>query len=294
MKAAGEQPQIRRLDLTGPERRLGSAVRALGQIAERFAKGSRRSMPFLSRQKARIVAGEVSLGSPPGEPDTPDGPTYHVNLESPDGHAWAIVRLDTGAIALILDGTLGGSPNVKLDLAEVFGKEMTVAQRALVGRVAVAIADDYSTAVRSVANLELRTVGAEGLRAGEELDLPKDAISVDCSFDGLATPGNIQLIIGAEVLEAAIQAQADQDAVTGDPRMGLAVRGVSVQVVAELGRLELGLGRILALKKGDTLRLSTAVEEPIALRVAGMSKFDVVPVISRGQLSVQVKSRRTE
>jgi flagellar motor switch protein FliM len=295
MKAAtGEQAQIRRLDLTGPERRLGSAVRALGQIAERFCKGARRSMPFLSRQKARVVAGEVSLGSPPGDHDVAEGPGYRVSLESADGHAWGIVRLDTGAIALILDGTLGGSPSVKLDLEEVFGKELTGAQKALVGKVAAAIAEDFAVAVRSVSELELRPVSAESMRGGEELELPKDAISVDCGFDGVATPGVIQLIAGAEVLEAAVQAQVDLDAVTGDPKMAQAVRGVSVQVVAELGRLELGLGRVLALSKGETLRLSTAVEEPITLRVAGMAKFDAVPVISRGQLSVQIKGRRSE
>jgi flagellar motor switch protein FliM len=295
MKApAGEPPQVRRLDLTGPERRLGSAVRAFGQIAERFSKGARRSMPFLSRQKARIVSGEVSLGAPPGEQSAGEGPGFRVHLESADGHAWAIVHLDTGAIAHILDGALGGPSSAKLDLEEVFGKEITGAQRALVGKVAHAIAEDYATAIRSVGELELRPVNSESMRGGEELDLPKDALAVECSFDGLPMPGTIRLIIGAEVLEAAVQAQVVLEAVTGDPRMAQAVRGVSVQVVAELGRLELGLGRVLALNKGETLRLSTAVEEPIALRVAGVPKFDVVPVISRGQLSVQIRDRRTD
>jgi flagellar motor switch protein FliM len=292
--AAGEQPQIRRLDLTGPERRLGSAVRALGQIAERFSKGARRSMPFLSRQKARIVAGEVGLGAPPGARNASDGPCYRINLESADGHAWAIVRLDTGAIALILDGALGGPASAKLDLQATFGKEITSAQKALVGKVGLAIAEDYAAAIRSVAQLELRPVSSDSMRGGEELELPKDALVVDCDFDGVATPGIVQLIVGAEVLEAAVQAQVALDAVTGDPRMAQAVRGVSVQVVAELGRLELGLGRVLSLNKGETLRLSTAVDEPISLRVAGVPKFDVIPVISRGQLSVQIRDRRRE
>jgi flagellar motor switch protein FliM len=285
---------IRRLDLTGPERRLGSAVRALGQISERFTKGARKAMPFLTRQKARLVPGDVMLGAPPGASPENQGPGFKAYLESSDGHAWAIVCADVGAIGLILNGALGGPNGSDVDFSTVFGKELTVAQRALVGRIIQAVAEDFAAAVKSVAELELRTVSLDPVRAGEHLDLPKDAIRVDCAFDGLAASGALQLYIGAEVLEAAIKTRDSGEPVAGDPRMIKAVSGVSVQVVAELGRLELSLGRVLALKKGETLRLSTAVDEPIVVRVAGVTKFKAVPVVSRGQLAVQVKQRVSE
>jgi flagellar motor switch protein FliM len=137
----------------------------------------------------------------------------------------------------------------------------------------------------------MRAVSFDPMRAGEHLDLPKDAIRVDCTFDGLPAMGSLQLYIGAEVLEAAMKAQEAVEVAAGDPRMIRAVADVSVQVVAELGRLELSLGRVLALCKGETLRLSTAVKEPICIRVAGVEKFRAVPVVSRGQLAVQVKER---
>jgi flagellar motor switch protein FliM len=289
-----EQPNIRRLDLTGPERRLGSAVKALAQISERFAKGARRAMPFLARHKARIVPGDVTLGSPPGSSNEMTGPAYKVHMESSDGHAWAIVCADTGAIASILDGSLGGASASDIDLTRVFGKELTIAQRALAGRVVGAVAEDYAAAIKSVAILEMRPVSFEPMRAGEHLELPKDAIRVDCAFEGLPTAGKLQLFIGAEVLEAAMKAQETVEVTAGDPRMTKAMNSVSVQVVAELGRLELTLGRVLALSKGETLRLSTAVDEPIAVRVAGVTKFKAVPVVSRGQLAVQVKQRVSE
>lgn len=290
-----EQANIRRLDLTGPERRLGSAVKALAQISERFAKGARRALPFLARHKARIVPGDVTLGATPGAANEMLGPGYKVHMESSDGHAWALVCADTGAIGMILDGALGGPTGSDIDLTRVFGKELTIAQRALSGRVLSAVAEDYATAIKSVSELEMRAVSFEPLRAGEHLDLPKDAIRVDCTFDGLqSTSGKLQLFIGAEVLEAAMKTQESVEVTAGDPRMAKAVNAVSVQVVAELGRLELSLGRVLALRKGETLRLSTAVEEPIAVRVAGVTKFKAVPVVSRGQLAVQVKHRVSE
>lgn len=285
---------IRRLDLTGPERRLGSAVRAFGQISERFAKSARKAMPFLTRQKARLVPSDVTLGAPPGASNETSGPGFRAYLESSDAHAWAVVHADMGAIGLVLNGALGGPSGVDLDFSSVFGKELTVAQRALVGRIIGAVADAFAVAIKSVSQLELRTVSLDPVRAGERLDLPKDAIRVDCTFEGLATTGAIQLYIGAEVLEAAIKGRDSGEPTAGDPRMAKAVAGVSVQVVAELGRLELSLGRVLALKKGETLRLATAVDEPIAVRVAGVTKFKAVPVVSRGQLAVQIKQRVTE
>lgn len=289
-----EHSLIRRLDLTGPERRLGSAVRALGQISERFSKSARKSMPFLTRQKARLIPGDVMLGAPPGANNESSGPGFKAHLESSDGHAWAIVCADMGAIGLVLNGALGGASAADVDFSSVFGKELTVAQRALVSRIIGAVADDFANAVKSVAELELRTVSLDPVRAGEHMDLPKDAIRVDCEFDGLAAAGALQIYMGAEVLEAAIKARDSGEPVAGDPRMIKAVTGVSVQVVAELGRLELSLGRVLALKKGETLRLSSAVDEPIGVRVAGVTKFKAVPVVSRGQLAVQIKQRVTE
>jgi len=232
-----EQPSIRRLDLTGPERRLGSAVKALGQISERFAKGSRRAMPFLARQKARLVASDVTIGTPPGEVADSEGPSYKVYLESNDGHAWAIVRADVGAMGRMLEGALGGFSDSNDDLSHVFGKELTVAQRALVGRVMTAVAEDYAIAIRSVSTLDMRAVALEPMRAGERLELPKDAIRADCAFEGVGAAGRLQIYMGAEVLEAAMKAHEAVDAAAGDPRMMDAVTGVLVQVVDERGRL---------------------------------------------------------
>src|SRR5690606_11680526 len=125
-----------------------------------------------------------------------------------------------------------------------------VAQRALVGRVMTAVAEDYAIAIRSVSMLDMRAVALEPMRAGERLDLPKDAIRADCAFEGVGAAGRLQLYMGAEVLEAAMKAHEAVEAAVGDPRMMDAVTGVVVQVVAELGRLELSLGRVLALSEG--------------------------------------------
>src|SRR6185295_18887936 len=62
----GAGPQIKRLDLTGRERQLRSAVVAMEKIGAAFARAARRSMPFLLRYKAHIVPGPVEVVADPG------------------------------------------------------------------------------------------------------------------------------------------------------------------------------------------------------------------------------------
>ncbi len=287
-----QESQIRKLDLTGPERRLGSAVRALGRISESFAKAAKRSLPFLGRQKRRLLAGDVTLGAALRREDDSPGPTFRVLLESQEANSWAMVRLDTGALAVVLDGALGSTQlEAALPLEELFGKELSSAQRALIGRVAQSVAEDFAAAVKHACAMSLTVSSAEALRAGEVLDLPKDAICASCTFEGGTIPAHVELYIGAEALEAAVHDNETVELSAGDPRMALAIRGVTVPVVAELGRLDLSLARVLSLNVGETLRLESAVDEPVTLRVSGVAKFDVVPVVSRGQLAVQIKDR---
>jgi flagellar motor switch protein FliM len=76
--------------------------------------------------------------------------------------------------------------------------------------------------------------------------------------------------------------------------MAEALSEVCVDVVAELGRMKLGLRRVLALQVGEVLRLATAIDDPICLRVAGVPKLVGAPVISRGQISVEVRGRHED
>jgi flagellar motor switch protein FliM len=288
MKAKVEAP-VKRLDLVGPERRLGNAVKAFDKVAKRFEKIARRSMPFLARHKAHLVNGEVRIGNTTGAPDKGAGPGYRVLLQTADGYAWAELHLNTDALAVIVDGSLGGASQ-GIDPKLVFKKDISSAQGAVIAKVAMSLAKDFADCVSVTSGLHLSESRGEALPAGTSVQLPKDALRVECEFVGLGLPAKLVLWIGAEMLEASVQ-EAPPEVNEGDPRMLSALQHVSVSVVAEIGTIELGLGRVLSLNKGETLRLSTAVDDPITLRVGGIRKFDVVPVISRGQLAVEVRGR---
>ena len=73
--------------------------------------------------------------------------------------------------------------------------------------------------------------------------------------------------------------------------MAEALLDVEVDVIAELGRTTLGLRRVLNLRVGEVVRLPTAVDDPVPIRVGDVLKLQGSPVISRGQLSIEIKSR---
>jgi flagellar motor switch protein FliM len=76
--------------------------------------------------------------------------------------------------------------------------------------------------------------------------------------------------------------------------MAEALGGVPMALVAELGRVTMGLRSIMALRVGDVVRLPTATDDLLHVRVGGVEKFSAVPVVSRGQLAIEIRARAGE
>src|SRR4051812_41730347 len=102
-------PQIRRLDLTGRERQLRSAIVAMEKIGVAFARAARRSMPFLLRYRSQIAPGPIEVvGDPGGSSYHSTVPSLVIRVSSADGRARGSVSLNADAIAFVIEGALGG------------------------------------------------------------------------------------------------------------------------------------------------------------------------------------------
>lgn len=290
MTTPHDDAPVRSLDLTGTERKLALGESVFGRVAERFAKGARRVFPFLARLRAGLVPGPIRRGKAARVPEL-SGPSFVVRLEGED-EAWGLLVFRTPALAFVLEGTLGaGVPGASPDAQAMLGKELTAPQKMVLGRACHSAAREFAEAVRAVTGLVLDVRPGVALRAGEVVETGKDALCMDCAFDGVDVDAPVTLFLGAEALSGS-ETEVPSEQAPYDSAMQQALLGVGVDVVAELGTVELGLRQLLSLRAGDTLRLSTAVDEPITLTVAGVPKFDAVPVIARGQMAVQVKGRR--
>ena len=285
----GERGKLKRVDLTGRERHLRGAMQAMAHVAQRFARSARRTLPFLVKRKARLVPEPVAIIDLGAERVVGQGPIYELILGTPGGPAWGLMTLNSDALGVVLEGVLGGGDSGG---ASGLGNDLTLAQAALVGRITRALAADFAEAVRAEVGIELTLEVAHSVAGGDEREANfPDGLSVECYFDGIAGGARISIAIGAEALESAARDNDAPAAQAGDPRMAEAVCDVPVEVIAELGSVRLGLRRVLSLQVGQVLRLETAVDDPVSVRIAGVAKFVGVPVISRGQLAVEIRGR---
>lgn len=286
------QAKLKRVDLTGRERHLRGAMQAMAHVAQRFARSARRTLPFLVKRKARIVPDAVAIVDLGADRVVEQGPIYEIILGTPGGPAWGLMVLNTEAIGVVLEGVLGGGDSGGVS---GLGADLTLAQSALVGRVTRALAADFSEAVRAEVGIALGIEVQHSVGRGDEREANfPDGLSVECAFEGMAGAARITIALGAEALESAARDNEPPTAQAGDPRMAEALSEVPVEVICELGSVRLGLRRVLSLQVGQVLRLDTAVDDPVSVRVAGVKKFVAVPVISRGQLAVEVRGRHED
>ncbi|HLV68177.1 MAG TPA: FliM/FliN family flagellar motor switch protein [Polyangiaceae bacterium] len=288
----GAPAAVRLLDLAGRERPLRSAIQAMSRIAHEFARAGRRSLPFLARRRARLLADTVSLSPDSAAANAQLGPSFEVLLKDEDAAGWASLWFNAPALGVLLEGTLGGREGTTVI---ALGAELTAAQRAVVARIARALAEELIAVVRNEVGIELHLASLSPRRRGDTLhSTALDGLRVECTIEGDGSGAAIGVVVAAEALEsAAKRAEGDPES-TADPEMAAAMHTVPVEVSAELGRIRLGLDKVLTLTVGQVLRLPTATDDPVTVRVAGVAKFQGVPVVSRGQLSVEIRGRHEE
>ena len=276
---------VRKLDLASREHYSPQADTVMRAVAAAFARAARRSLPFLTRFKGRILprAPEMARRDQLVE-GFEDAPSFTVNLAGP-GNAWATLTLSAQAIAMVLEGSLGGRG---APTPGVLGADLTAPQRALIGRIARSLAGDFATGIKDLAHLEMQITTEEPRReAGNKMS----GFRVVCDVEGAGAPTAIVLTIAAKAFDDAVRESTAREAAEVDPRIGDALPEIPLELVAELGRVSLGLRRVLSLKPGDVIRLTTAVDDAVALRIEGIEKFLAVPITSRGQLAVEIRAR---
>jgi flagellar motor switch/type III secretory pathway protein FliN len=292
-----KEPQIRPFEIGAlDQNQLHGAIFALTQIATPFCRELRRAMPFLARQRARLVLGEAVLASDGTLPEATEGPSFLVTMESA-GDLWAAVSFDGAAILALVEGLFGGAtePSEEAeagddaeppDSRQALGETLTLAQRAMLRRLCADLAGRLLRLIEVQTGQKLSVTDLVGLKRGEFPELAADALAIDCRVEGVAHPWAVRVFMGAD----ALQKLTAQESST----MAMAAVRVPVTVVAELGRVTLRLSQVLGLRVGDTLRLPSAANDPVLVRVEGVPKFDAVPVISRGQVAVKIQSRHSE
>ncbi|HEY3500319.1 MAG TPA: FliM/FliN family flagellar motor switch protein [Polyangiaceae bacterium] len=283
---------VRPFDLTGRERHLRAAMQAMSRIGSRFARAGRKTLPFMARRRSRLLPQGVAIADGLATAqDLGRSVRLEVALEG-NGGAWAELVINAEGLALIVEGTLGAGGGGGLT---ALGEDITPAARALATRIARSLAQDLVTAIREEVGLEFEIGAVKSIAPGDVTEgRNSDGLRIDCLFEGMPDSACVAVVMSAEALEEAARDHDEAPAQNGDPRVVEGMRDVPVQLVAELGCTTLGLRRVLSLKVGDVLRLPTALDDTICVRVGGVAKFAAVPVACRGQVAIEIRGRHED
>ena len=261
--------------------RVRKAASALEQASPQLASALRRAMPFLARHGTQVTlcfARAIPIGELLGDLPRPLHAT-HVAV-SPGGTRGAII-FDAGAIAMALDGVLGGDGTSPppLDAAG-----LTPPQIALISRVVDGVVRSFSEVMTRRFGVSLQSSAPDGDDAGSE------TAPVACSFELGTGPqsGRVMLLIAKDALLGAGSDRPEGQANAIDPRVASVVEQVELDLVAELARMKLTLRHLSSLRVGDTLRLDVPVGGTINVRADGRVVLRGHPTTNAGQIAIRV------
>ncbi len=262
--------------------RVRRAAAALEQASPQLASALRRSMPFLGRHGTPVAlcfARAIPLGELLGDLPRPVHATHLV--VSPGGARGAII-LDAGAIAMVLDGVLGGDGSAppQLDAAGLSSPQVALASRVIEG-----VVRSFSEVLSKRFGLLLEVSAPDGDDASSE------TAPIVCSFElGTgAQVGRVMLLVAKEAILGGAEDRADTSANALDPRVVQVLEQVELDLVAELARMKMSLGHLSSLRVGDTIRLDIPVGAAINVRADGRVVLRGHPTTSSGQIAVRIE-----
>jgi flagellar motor switch protein FliM len=194
--------------------------------------------------------------------------------------------LDSTAISLVLDGVLGGDGKT-LPVLDPAG--LTPPQMALVARV-------VNDIVRSLSEVFLRKFGFTlEASAPDGEDASSETAPIACCFELGAGEhiGRVVLLIAKEALLVGLPDGERSPPRQRDARISAVVEQVELDIVAELARTKMSVGRISSLRVGDSIRLDVPVGAAVLLRADGHVVLRGYPTTRSGQIAIRIEGRHS-
>lgn len=265
----------------------GDAVRRAAAVFERerarLATALRRALPFLARREVPIALA-WARALPMGELLRDLARPAHVaRLAVEPGGAPGAIILDATALALVLDGVLGGDGRA---LPTLNPAGLTAPQSALVSRVVEDVTRTVGEVLAARANVRIRV--AEDRPDADGGDGTPVVCAFELGLDGAA--GRVFLVLP----KSALGVPAGPVSVTldpQDPRILRALDGVDIELVVELARVPMKLDRLMSLKVGDTLSLDALLGASVTVLADARPLYTAKPTTVGGRIAVRIDGR---
>ncbi|MCH8883219.1 MAG: flagellar motor switch protein FliM [SAR324 cluster bacterium] len=190
----------------------------------------------------------------------------------------AIMVIETRLVFTLIDLFFGGTGELEV---KAEGRDFSAIEQKMIKRVVVSALEDLQTSWRPVFPVQITYTRSE-VNPQFVAIVPHSEVVVVVTFDvemGRA-PMSITLCIPYSMIEpirAKLNAgfQSDQNEVdtTWINRFRTNLKGAKVEVITELGRVEINVQDFLNLKVGDIVSLDQEVDKPLTVTVEGITKF---------------------
>jgi len=276
--AAARSPLLR-FALEGE--RVRRAATILERESPRLASALKRAIPFLSRRGVPITLVQAQAMPVTELLESFARPLHITHLVTQPGEAAGALVLDGAAVALFLDGVLGGDG---LSLPVLNPAGLSGPQAAMVAGLAGNILRAFTVALQASIGLGLEP------RAANLEQAPVESAPIACilALGEGERRGRVALLLAKEPLITESAASHAPASPTLDPRIAAVLEDVEVTVVAELARVLLKVGHIASLRVGDTLRLDVPVSSLVSVRASGHELMRGRPTTSGGRIAVKI------
>ena len=222
--------------------------------------------------------------------ETP-GCLNHVQFEGLGAHG--MIAIDNNLVFAILERLFGGG-NTQSNTPRPIRNRFSSIEQRVVRRIVHMFGRSMEAAWRNLLPLTVRHLRIETRAENIPIASPNDAVThttFRITIEDFS--GSIRLAMPVSALDVhkkKLSGMGFGDEAHDDEEwqhnMAMRFTEVSVDLIAELGRAKITLGRILSLHIGDVIRLGQSPEEPISITLGGVTKFSANPTVQHGNLAV--------
>lgn len=293
LSLSGAKPQrVRDMDFRRPMKFTRDQLRQLEHAHESFCRSAstRLSAELRTEVSLKLTSSDQHPYSTVMADEVPRQALVVILRADPIRHSFALV-MEIPSVLRIVNRVLGGHSNSNLeDQAALTELEMAVAVRSVSGLV-----EALSATWSDLCGITFTAVNGDTSPVSVQLVPPSEptlTLNFEVAMDDHTS--TMTLILPYRSLSPVIEQLAsnrDMDIDADDAAMGdinRALGNVTVDLRAEVGRMEMPLRELLKLTPGDVIKLPSRAEEGVVLRVGEHAQYRALPGTHAGNLAVQI------
>jgi flagellar motor switch protein FliM len=280
-------------DLTSQDRIIRGRMPTLEMTNEKFARMFRTTLSSLLRKVTSVSAISVDMLKFGEFLKTIPMPTsmHLFKLEPLRGSGLMIV--ESKIIFMLVDIIFGGTGKSAF---KIEGREYTAIESNIIKKVVLSALGDIEKAWQQLIDIKTVYQRSEINPQFAQLVSPTDVVVVsNFEIEVEYSSGIISLCIPYAALEpirdklqAGYQSEQMEADKTWTNRFKAGLFASKVGIVTNLGQMQIYMGEVINLKKGDVIPLDRYVTDPLDIFVEGIMKFRGNPVTYKGNQAIQV------